>query len=169
MNNGNYETYVFVEIGTKRYETAKKNFSIKPNETETSETSGTSRTRSGSSCLTYWECTEWSACVDGFQERTCVKEDLLCVSPEAKPEEGRICENNANNQNSNETNINQNTEENQGLFGRITGAVIGENGKPESFVYVFVILGMIMIMAIIFNLAVVRRNKRKKILSNGLR
>ena len=34
MNNGNYETYVFVEIGTKRYETAKKNFSIKPNETD---------------------------------------------------------------------------------------------------------------------------------------
>lgn len=46
---------------------------------------------SESSCEEAWECTEWSACEDGFQIRTC--EDINdCGTSQRKPDEDKECE-----------------------------------------------------------------------------
>jgi WD40 repeat protein len=45
----------------------------------------------GGSCLTEWECTDWSECAGGIQTRTCSKILDYCVALEDKPAESQTC------------------------------------------------------------------------------
>jgi len=98
-------------------------------------------------CVEYWQCTDWSACTDGKQIRTC--EDLNnCETELLKPAESRACilegeEGEAG------TGMTTEKEEEKGFFSRITGAVIG-GGVAGTLIPIMFILVVGLVAIIIF-------------------
>jgi len=77
-------------------------------------------------CEEMWECSSWSACINGRQTRTC--EDLNnCGTELLKPAESRACavEGKETEEESDLGILKTQTEEPQSFFSKITGAVIG--------------------------------------------
>ena len=74
-------------------------------------------------CTTSWTCTEWSACSDGTQTRSCTKLNALC-SAGAQPSESQTCGATNNEENSNGE-VAGNAESSTGGISGITGNIIG--------------------------------------------
>lgn len=61
-----------------------------PSSTSTSATSGSSSSGGGITCISNWQCGEWSECINGFKNREC--SDLnQCAFPTNKPIEFQHC------------------------------------------------------------------------------
>ncbi len=120
---------------------------------------GSTESSSGSaggsgSCYTDWECTEWSACVDGLRVRSCTIPVTSCKVP-TKPLEAQLCGERKNVEETTEASALN--EEEKGFNSLLTGAVIGTLKSPVFWsVAVFILLILI---------GLVVASKRKKVSS----
>jgi len=108
-------------------------------------------------CFTKWVCSEWSACVDGIQARTCEKEIKFC-SASKKPETSQVCTVDLSQLNSGSNDEEKDIEDlelsqdevkdvykNRGFFPSITGAVIGAVNSPiglGAIIFIILIIGI---------------------------
>jgi hypothetical protein len=87
------------------------------------------------SCITQWNCTEWSGCINGTQTRICSYPENFCEPKSEKPAEIQSCTI------PEEDEIIEDEEISQGFFAGITGAVVGALGTGGTIVaLIFVIL-----------------------------
>ena len=42
-------------------------------------------------CASYWNCTEWSTCINNMQKRSCIQTNPYCLPIGLKPEESKAC------------------------------------------------------------------------------
>ncbi|MFP4523412.1 MAG: hypothetical protein ACLFNM_02590 [Candidatus Woesearchaeota archaeon] len=110
--------------------------------------STSSEEKDGSSdgvCTSEWTCSEWSACVDGKQVRTC-SDVSECFNAESKPAEQQAC---------------QQTVEEKESNNLLTGNVVGESKGPSlgERIVVFTFLGLVLFGSLGYTLY--RRVNRK--------
>ena len=166
---GDYSSELSLKINNKTFTEQGENISIIPRSTNSG----------GGSCRTNWQCTEWSACVNGIQTRTCTKERNQCFAG-IIPEQVRFCTETfqltENLQNTIQENINdeQNEEEiktEESLsVSRITGAVVGVAEKIVNSTSALIIL-VIVVFAVAFSSIFIKikriRAHRQKIFSEN--
>ncbi len=99
-------------------------------------------------CSEIWTCEEWSACTDGLQVRECTQK-YSCSTTFNRPALVQECETPL---------VLNETVEQPGALARITGAVIGPNGRPTG-------LGILIFFALIVGAYFVVGITRKRILS----
>jgi hypothetical protein len=113
----------------------------------------------GALCTTNWNCTEWSACLNGTQTRNCTKAIIYCYTNETKPLEMQNC----TEEKTNQTALNQSAlkpeimgEETKSPFSAITGAVTGAveslgklPARTRNLIIVAVIIGLLIITFLI--------------------
>lgn len=89
----------------------------------------------GGLCRSDWDCSDWSSCSeDGEESRSCIKVEEGCYAG-AKPETIRSCE--------------SLSEEGNGFFSFITGAVIGSDGKPNTKGVLAFIIALVVVYFIV--------------------
>jgi hypothetical protein len=94
---GLYTTKLKAKISDKEFSTAGHDLYINaynasgtPETNQSSSAPDNSNTGGGNSCKTDWQCTAWSACIDGKQTRTCEKIRPQCYGG-LPPERTRTC------------------------------------------------------------------------------
>lgn len=130
--NGNYVVHVNVESGkftghgSSAFSVSIPNNNGGGNNNDDDDNGGGSTVRrSGGSCITEYVYTEWSSCRDGFQIRAGYLEDSRCVSLDPRAELVRECD-------FIEESLSSENEEDVPFLSRLTGAVIGSNGRPTA-------------------------------------
>jgi len=95
-------------------------------------------------CTPEWECTEWSACIDGIQTRVCIDKND-CGTNTGKPVEEMTCKVQMASEGTekNETSEVKAQAENAGTTG-ITGLVAGALKEPASILIILIILIVIL-------------------------
>ncbi len=163
---GIYSTALNVQVENNSFSKAGNSLAINsPIQTSQNANSNTNSNNNDDNkgCSTKWVCSDWSACDDGTQTRTCEKEIKYCAAPRI-PETSRSCtitENLASNNQDNEKDIEdyelsqdevKDIYQNQGFFPTITGAVIGAVNNPfalGAIIFVILIIGLSIIISII--------------------
>jgi hypothetical protein len=145
---------------------AEKSFTVSVNSVSSSSGSSGSNTNDNQ-CITGWSCSSWGNCVNGYENRVCVKSEDRCNTNTPKPFERRNCENenNINDNENNNENSNPNTNTNTNP---LTGQVIGgfENFSLKDFaknntgiiIFTIIIIGAIVGVSI-FRFRRIRRMK----------
>lgn len=122
-----------------------------------------SKSGSSSGCLTTWECTGYTECIDGEQTRTCSKVTEQCyANPDDKPAESQTC-------------IvlgTEEIEEGQGFFAAITGAflaaitgaVIGAGGTGGAIIVIVFVLVLVILVVLVTISA--RKERLSKVSNN---
>ncbi len=100
-------------------------------------------------CITLWNCTNWSACTNGIQTRTCPYPSAFCAPTVSKPEESRACTASetgtaGGNANAPETMKNETVTEPKSAFGIISAVV----GTAKKFI-LFLALGGVIVLGLI--------------------
>jgi len=110
----------------------------------------------GGSCLSNWNCSSWSSCMDGIQIRNCTKEKPYCYADlKKKPIESQNCPIETEDNKESEERINNFTNENEGDIDNLNSS----NVK-------IIILGLVVILAIGFITFFFFKKHRKKRYSN---
>lgn len=151
--DGDYDTFIELVIGTQTFSQAGNMFTI--------DTPSNGNSNSGGSCLTVWSCSEWSACIDGVQTRTCDKEINYCYAGTV-PATSRSCDSfetlstdttntiDLTNQNNEpNTTINQTLEALNELGSTITGAVVGVTESEGNIIILLLVLSIITLAGIV--------------------
>lgn len=162
---GIYSTALNVKIENSSFSKAGNSLTINsPVQTSQNANSNTnSNNEDNKGCSTKWVCSDWSACDEGTQTRTCEKEIRYCAAPRI-PETSRSCtitENLASNNLEEEKDIEdyelsqdevKDIYQNQGFFPTITGAVIGAVNNHfalGAIIFFILIIGLSIIISII--------------------
>jgi len=116
-------------------------------DTDDSPSSGSTTVSGGSGgssyvCYEEWECSEWSACVNEIQTRTCT--DLAnCGTSNSKPVISEACTvNGGSNEEDNEEPLIISSDEEKSFIAGITGAVIGAVRSTTGIVSIIFVLGI---------------------------
>lgn len=80
--------------------------------TNSGSSSNQTQNQSATTCEPDWQCSEWTACVNGFENRRCIDANQ-CGTEDGRPAETQACESAPVEQ------------ESEGLFNQLTGAVVG--------------------------------------------
>lgn len=92
-------------------------------------------TSSGNACVSSWDCGEWTECsTEGERTRICIDTNN-CANPTNVPLMVEAC--------GDLQSIGldgENAEENGGTLARLTGLVVGENGRPTPFGWILVLV-----------------------------
>lgn len=169
---GTYSTELKAKIGNNEFSEQGSQFTI----SEESSSSGGSDNDDEDdygSCVTDWECGEWSACIDGQQTRTCEKERLFCTAG-ALPEEIRACGLGLDFDFLGDTGIfdnpielNENIEDSTGFVSRITGAVSGVFSGSNGGILLIIVMVSFILVALIIVISVRARRHSVRNRSSG--
>jgi hypothetical protein len=130
---GDHTLELGTSLGTQDYNSESRTFTVK------APVSGSS---SGGGCITSWECSDWSACTNNIQTRSCTKVLDYCYGGNT-PNMTQSCSSSTGSGNDNTS---ENTTTTNGDIpaqngGGITGAVIGTLGTGGTvFVIIFILL-----------------------------
>lgn len=121
--------------------------SSSPSRSFTPVSSVVENSSSDGACTSEWTCSEWSACANGEQVRTCT-DVAECFNAEAKPLEKQSCEDETQDADAQEGNL-------------LTGNVVGESKGPSlgEKIVVFTFLGIVLFGSLGYTLY--RRVNRK--------
>lgn len=161
---GTYTSILTVSSGSQLFSKQGPNLTINQLQTDNNGNSGSNSNSNindeddNSGCFTQWICSEWSACTDGSQVRTCEKAIKHCTASKT-PELIQSCSSIENLIDSGDNRDIEDLEISQdeikeiygenNLFNTITGAVTGAAGSPWTFgAVIFVILVIVLSFAV---------------------
>jgi hypothetical protein len=151
FSSGTHTLKLETNLGTQVYDSEERTFTITAQQASASSSSG------GGGCLTQWTCSQWNACSNNVETRTCTKVIDYCYAGD-KPSETQACSSGNTNPGSENNETTSTTRQQPQTSSGITGAVVGAlGGSTGIFIWVFIIV--IVGMAITVN--VVRRRKAK--------
>src|SRR3989338_2614627 len=163
---GTYTTILKANIANQSFSKSGSPLTINSPQTSqnTNSNSNSDNGNDNDGCFTKWVCSEWSACVDGIQARTCEKEIKFC-SASKKPETSQVCTVDLSQLNSGSNDEEKDIEDlelsqdevkdvykNRGFFPSITGAVIGAVNSPiglGAIIFIILIIGIWMIIYLV--------------------
>ncbi len=96
-----------------------------------------------SGCLTTWQCTEWSSCIDGNQTRICTKVNPVCAVG-VKPEESQQCTISSEETTEEETTTGETSEARPGILAAVIGNRTVQVTGALIFIAIIIVIYLVM-------------------------